>query len=204
MNNIKNECKPPSPIHESSIDSTERDETPVNSNRKCEMSGNEGEKDQAKELLELLAKAGNQEYSKPPEFVKSKATFKQWKLNISRWQLVTSTVKANQGVVIMMGIPQEHPLREQLELEVGEAVANNEDGVTLIVDAVEAIYGEDTQFESYGRYREFESLQRKVGQDVMEYLTEFKRVYGRVKEYGFNLDGMEKMLAFKFGIAWQC
>ena len=54
------------------------------------------------------AVAGSHSHSmflRPPEFLKDKSQFKQYKIEVQRWQRVTSVAKKDQGDVIMMSIP---------------------------------------------------------------------------------------------------
>ena len=107
----------------------------------------------------------------------------------------TSIDKKLLGDIILLNIPANHPLKERLENEVGEEIIDNEDGVDLILDAVEAVYGSDEVLESYLLFRQLELKQRMVGQDIIEYLSEWETLYLKAKDKGITLD--ENVKAFK-------
>ena len=81
------------------------------------------------------------------------------------------------GDIIILNIPANHPMKERLENEVGEQVIDNEDGVKLILEALDSVYGSDEVLESYLLFRQLELKQRLVGQDVVEYLSEWESLY---------------------------
>ena len=58
--------------------------------------------------------------------------------------------------IILLNIPANYPLKDRLENEVGEEIIDNEDGVDLILDAVEAVYGSDEVLESHLLFRQLE------------------------------------------------
>ena len=121
------------------------------------------------------AETGNTSHSmfmRPPEFLKDKAQFRQYKIEVKRWQRVTSVAKKDQGDIIMMSIPQGHKLKQGLELDCGEAVINDEEGVKKILDALELMYGDDQVMDSYLKWKQLEEKTRKISQDVLEYMAE--------------------------------
>ena len=107
----------------------------------------------------------------------------------------TSVEKKRQGDLILLNIPSTNKLKERLEQEVGERVIDNEDGVKLILDLLETIYGSDEVLECYLRFRDLETKQRQVGPDVLDYVGEWEVAYGCAKDRGVELD--EKCKAFK-------
>ena len=60
---------------------------------------------------------------------------------------------------------------------------------------MDEIFGSDEILDCYLLFRELELKQRVVGQDIMEYLTEWETMYHRAKDRGVVLD--EKVKAFK-------
>ena len=138
---------------------------------------------------------GKDRYIKPPEFVTEKSSFKQYKRDVERWQRYTSIPKEQHGDIILLHVPPTHPLKERLENEIGDAVIDNTEGVKLILNTLETVYGSDEVLESYLLFRDLEMKQRLVGQDVMEYLSEWETLYLRAKDKGITLD--ETVKAFK-------
>ena len=135
------------------------------------------------------------EYTKPPEFLVDKSNFKQYKRDLERWLRCTTVEKKKQGDVILLNIPASHKLKERLEMEVGDSVIDNAEGAKLILTTLESIYGDDEVLECYLRFRELELKQRTVGQDILEYISEWETVYGRAKDRGVTLE--EKCKALK-------
>ena len=135
------------------------------------------------------------QYTNPPEFMTEKNSFKQYRRDVQRWIRCTSVDKRRQGDIILLNIPPTHPLKERLENEIGDEVIDNEDGVKLILDTLESIYGSDQVMESYLLFRDLELKQRQVGQDILDYLSEWETCYIRAKDKGIELQ--ENVKAFK-------
>ena len=142
-----------------------------------------------------MSESDKNSYLRPPEFINDKLKFKQYKRDLERWVRCTSVEKKRQGDLILLNIPSTNKLKERLEQEVGERVIDNEDGVKLILDLLETIYGSDEVLECYLRFRDLETKQRQVGQDVLDYVGEWEVAYGRAKDRGVELD--KKCKAFK-------
>ena len=142
-----------------------------------------------------MSASESKQYTKPPDFMTEKGNFKQYKRDVQRWTRCTSVAKKHQGDVILLNVPPTHPLKERLENEVGEAVVDNEQGVQLILDTLESIYGSDQVMESYLLFRDLEVKQRQVGQDILEYVSEWETCYLRAKDKGIELQ--ENVKAFK-------
>ena len=103
-----------------------------------------------------MSENGKDVYTKPPNFITDRTSFRQYKRDVERWVHCTSIDKKLLGDIILLNIPANHPLKERLENEVGEEIIDNEDGVDLILDAVEAVYGSDEVLESYLLFRQLE------------------------------------------------
>ena len=138
---------------------------------------------------------GKDRYIKPPEFVTEKSSFKQYKRDVQQWQGYTFIPKEQHGDIILLHVPPTHPLKERLENQIGDSVIDNTEGVKLILNTLETVYGSDEVLESYLLFRDLEMKQRLVGQDVMEYLSEWETLYLRAKDKGITLD--ETVKAFK-------
>ena len=134
-------------------------------------------------------------YTKPPEFLSEKVTLPQYKKDLARWKRCTSVPVARQGDVVLLSIPSSHPLKERLENEIGDTVAESNDGVKIILDKLEEILGKDEVLEAYIAFKELELKQRLVGQDVIEYVTEWDTLYLRAKSKGIELH--ETVKSFK-------
>ena len=147
-----------------------------------------------KSMMEGM-KGMKSEYMKPPEFFRDKGSFKQYKKDLERWERCTSVPAENRGDVILLNIPPGHKLKEKLELEVGDKVKDASNGVQIILNALEAMYGTDEVLECYLRFRDLEQKQCSVGQDILEYTHEWETLYARAFEKGVTLNEMCK--AFK-------
>merc|ERR1719186_271345 len=62
-------------------------------------------------------------------------------------------------------------------MKCGDAVIDNEDGVNIILNALEEFFGEDSLMEEFIRYQNLFQKTRKVGQDIKEYMDEWEAVY---------------------------
>ena len=134
-------------------------------------------------------------YSKPPDFMTDKRNYKQYRKDLLRWQRCTSVSKSKQGDIVLLYVPSNHPVKERLENECGATVVDNEKGVEEILKVLDAVYGEDEVMESYLLFRELEQLQRHVGQDIMEYVSQWETHYLNAKAKGIDLH--ENVKAFK-------
>ena len=106
-----------------------------------------------------MSENGKDVYTKPPSFITDRTSFRQYKRDVERWVRCTSIDKKLLGDIILLNIPANHPLKERLENEVGEEIIDNVNGVDLILDAVEAVYGSDEVLESYLLFRQLELKQ---------------------------------------------
>ena len=139
--------------------------------------------------------ARNREYTIPPEFITEKGSFRQYKRDLERWARCTSVPKKNQADIILLHIPKHHPMKERLDDEIGTEIVDNERGMELLIKTLETIYGADEVLESYFRFRDLELKQRSVGQDILEYISEWESLYLRAKDKGVTLQ--ENVKAFK-------
>ena len=130
--------------------------------------------------------------ARPPEFLKDKAQFKSYKRNLLRWDRLTNVEPKNRGDLVLLNIPESNKLKEMLEQEVGDQVQDNPDGVKLIIEALESLYGENEVLEGYLRFRDLEEKQRTVGQCVLEYVSEWETLYGYAKEHNIELEDRVK------------
>ena len=62
---------------------------------------------------------------------------------------MTTVDKKQQGDIVLLNIMAAHKLKERLKQDIGEKVVNNKNGVNLILEALEAIYGDDHVLDCY-------------------------------------------------------
>ena len=117
----------------------------------------------------MAGDSSDKDYAKPPTFMTDKQSFRQYKRDVLRWVRCTSVPKKRQADIIILNIPATHPLKERIEDDIGETVIENENGVQLILDTLESVYGSDEVMEVYLRFRELETKQRTVASGKMSW-----------------------------------
>ena len=62
-----------------------------------------------------MSENGKDVYTKPPNFITDRTSFRQYKRDVERWVRCTSIDKKLLGDIILLNIPSNHLLKERLE-----------------------------------------------------------------------------------------
>ena len=135
----------------------------------------------------------------PPDMIKDADDFFKYKKRLQRWSRLCSLSPQAQFDVVMNSIDVSHPLCDRLEDEIGDSEEANTQGINVILEKLEEIYGKEEEIDAFKNYKEFEEKFRKDGQDLLQFLNEWEALYNKLKAKGDTLS--DRILAFKLIVA---
>ena len=114
--------------------------------------------------------------------------FNCWVDCVEAWSETTELPKSKQGYSLASEIPVSSKrygatLREDLFKEVKPStLANNDEGVNLIIEFLKTRFWQDSDEEIYSTYAEVKSIKRKKGQTIMDYIIEYDKMLKRARQ----------------------
>ena len=108
----------------------------------------------------------------PPDMIKDADDFFKYKKRLQRWSRLCSLSPQAQFDVVMNSIDVSHPLCDRLEDEIGDSEEANTQGINVILEKLEEIYGKEEEIDAFKNYKDFEEKVRRDGQDLLQFLNE--------------------------------
>ena len=104
--------------------------------------------------------------------------FEEWKRDVLIWKEITSIEASKQGPVLYRSLDgQAKKVCSNIKVE----DICGADGYTLIMAKLEEVFAKDKEQELFNICREFETFKRKPEMSINEYINEFERLYGKIK-----------------------
>ena len=122
----------------------------------------------------------------PPRPPKSKRTlpvfhedmvYKTWKNKLNMRQIITSVLKKEQGIVVLLDLLEGNGKAEKAIADIRAEEVNNGDGIKVIIDMLDPILLEESVGEAYKVYSNFINYSKSNEITISEILLEFEHLY---------------------------
>ena len=122
----------------------------------------------------------------PPRPPKSKRTlpgfhedmvYKTWKNKLNMRQIITSVLKKEQGIVVLLDLLEGNGKAEKAIADIRAEEVNNGDGIKVIIDKLDQILLEESVGEAYKVYSNFINYNKSNEITISEILLEFEHLY---------------------------
>ena len=121
---------------------------------------------------------------KPPDLFVVKEDLNQYERKLKRWSRVCGVPPDQQGDIILSHPSQTNPsLQDRLDREIGDKLQDNKDGVDLILSTLKQWFGINKGVDLMKVFNDFVNNQRKVGQNIHDYVAEFEARYNQTKTW---------------------
>ena len=107
----------------------------------------------------------------PPSFISETKTYEEYKEDLQMWSRITSIDKKLQAEIVVYNLDG-HPsrIKEKIVTKIGASLVGKEEGITLLIQFLDTIYGKDDMADVWDKYKSFSSHSRKPDQDVVDFL----------------------------------
>ena len=130
-------------------------------------------------------------YKVPPTF-SEECNYDGWKNEVEIWRLVTDLDIKKQALAVTLSLTGKP---REVALEIPSATLNADDGMTVLIAALDKVFLSDEQDNSYAAYTNFEQFKKTADMSMNDYIIEFERRYNKTKK--FHMDLPDPVLAFK-------
>ena len=132
----------------------------------------------------------------PPSFVSEKKSYSTYKNDLRRWARITTVKKELQAEVVVYSL-EGHPsgIKEKIDVQIGKKLQENEKGIEDLIEYLDTIYEKDEMSDAWHKYKTFQKVSRKNGQEVMAFIAEFEKEYTLAKAAGCSYS--DTILAFR-------
>ena len=127
----------------------------------------------------------------PPAFVSSTKKFAEYKKDLLRWSRLSSVKPELQAELVIYKLEGDPSnIKEKIVTKLGDELEDNPDGINLLLDFLETVYGEDDMAEAYDRYVEFKNKKRKHGESIQTFTSDWESLYQKCENVGCELPDM--------------
>ena len=131
----------------------------------------------------------------PPAFISDTVSYAQYKVKLRRWSAITNIAARKQADTVIYHLDgHSSRIQEKIDAKFGATLTDNEDGMKLLTEFLDTIYGEDDMAKSWTRFKKFIGLRMEPGRSVTEFIAEYDKDYAMAKECGCELS--DTVLAF--------
>ena len=129
----------------------------------------------------------------PPDFDEKKWTWREYKKEVEVWASLTNLCKPKQGPALWMALKGK--AKEAVkEMEISEIKSEN--GLSIMLEKLDALFKTDDNQAAYLAYRDFESFVRPSEMSFQDFVVQFESLNSRIKRHKMVLpDGV---LAYRF------
>ncbi len=118
--------------------------------------------------------------------------FEEWKRDIEIWKAITSVEKKKQGPILYRSL-EGQAKKACSGLKVEDICGDN--GYQLIMDKLEKVFAKDNEQKAFEDCRKFEIFKRPTEMSIVEYITEFERLYDKIQVH--DMKYADGVLAYK-------
>ena len=132
---------------------------------------------------------------KSPPKCKDGTSYTSWKNEIEMWVLVTSILKKEQAIVVLLEALDENIKEEKAVSELTASDQNVDTVLKLMLDKLDLTFEAEKVDDAYSTYSNFNVSVKKEGLSVNDYILEFEHLYCKMAEHDMKLP--DTILAFK-------
>ena len=130
-----------------------------------------------------------------PCFSKDKS-YEMYKKEVSYWTFTTELAPAKQAMTLVLAIPDDSPIKEQVMENCAEDDLKKATGVKdCFLKFLETVYGKDDLCDTLEKYKDFRDFKKTDGMSMQEYITSFIQKHSKVAKKGLKFPN--EILAFE-------
>ena len=98
---------------------------------------------------------------------------------ISAWKLVTEVKEKKQGPLVWMSLPKNDPnnIKQSVSNSIGMDDLNKDNGLDKLIAVLKEAFLEEGEIEAFSKWKEFDGVKRKAGENVKTYVNRFRTAY---------------------------
>ena len=132
-----------------------------------------------------------QSYNTPPSLGPD-TIYETWKNELEIWKLVTNVKPEKQALAVTLSLTGQAKAKA---LEIDVAQLNTEDGMNILLTALDTLFLQDEVDLAYNAYSDFESLKKEEKMSMSDFIIEYERRYNICRKY--KMEYPDSVLAFK-------
>ena len=130
-------------------------------------------------------------FKNPPKF-SAETSYENWVKELKLWALCSKVEKNEQGPAVALTL-EGRAKAAVLEMEIEEL--NAEDGLPKLIAKLDGLFLKDENQRVYAAYEEFETYSRPADMSIDDFISDFERLYNKVKAYKIELP--DPVLAYR-------
>ena len=123
----------------------------------------------------------------PPAFLSATHGYEEYKADLKMWSRLTpldAKLQAEMVVYKLTGHPSR--IKEKIMTQMGAKLEGNANGITELITFLDGIYDVDDMSTVWASYNDFTDVKRQPGQDVQEFVAEWRNKHQKAKTAGCN------------------
>ena len=123
-----------------------------------------------------------------PPALKDGDDFEEWAREVKIWQLATDIAKAKQGALVYLSLQgKARECCKSIEIE----KLGGDGGIDILLAKLKELFAKDSEQAAFMAYEQFETYIRPKDVDMNDFINEWERRYGKIKEKAMELpDGV--------------
>ena len=103
---------------------------------------------------------------------------------LTMWTIVTEVEKKKQGPLVWMSLPKNEPsnIKQFINDSIGVADLNKDDGIDKLIEAMKKAFQQEGEIEAFAKWKEFDRVKRKEGEDVRTFVNQFNTAYNAISK----------------------
>ena len=124
---------------------------------------------------------------------------------LKMWQFVTEVDKKKQGPLVWMSLPKNYPsnIMQSINDSIGIEDLSKDDGMDKLIAAMKKAFQEEGEIEAFTKWKEFDKVKRKEGEDVRTFVNRFNTAYNAIVKKQITIPASTRsfLLVQRAGIA---
>ena len=124
--------------------------------------------------------AGIKTMVRVPEF--DRENIQMYLDELTMWALVTEVEKKKQGPLVWMSLPKNDPsnIKQFINDSIGVTDLSKDDGIDKLIEAMKKAFKEEGEIEAFSKWKEFDKVRRKEGEEVRTFVNRFNTAYNAI------------------------
>ena len=131
-------------------------------------------------------------FKNPPSYGDGQISYESWRNELKMWELVTDLKAEKQAFAVILSLKGQ---AKAIALELDKEKLKAANGIEYLLEQLDPVFKKNETDISYSVYTNFDSLERKIDQNIGDYIIDFERLYNLCKSKDMALP--EAVLAFK-------
>ena len=130
-------------------------------------------------------------YKNPPKF-SAETPYENWVKELKLWSICSKVDKKEQGPAVALTLDG-RAKAAVLEMEITDL--NADDGLAKLITKLDGLFLKDENQRIYVAYEEFETYSRPADMSIDNFISDFERLYNKIKAYKIELP--DPVLAYR-------